>query len=214
MHLESHFRRWFGVAWLCGFFLGGVSVQGQDATEKASSKIIATNQASLAVELREHAEKSNVRGRFAFIDAGGIKTTFVVLEGLGFDAMNPHFIKMASKDHTCLITARWVSDLTNLNPEAARVQAVYPGASVTAQDFAQVTGRTVPQVDFDWAAGAGIKRKGRTVSLAAAGGMMEFTLLASPESFDSHLYQLNLITSTFRASATGKFEYVMGSEYP
>jgi len=187
---------------------------GEGKLEKDISSLVATNYPGLQVEVRQQPETTHIRNRYAFVTQAGRRYTFLIPDDLGVDSTKPDVIKLASRDYTCLITAHVITEQPTLELAVGRTQVEYPGANITSKQLTQVSGRTVPQLDFVWKGNSGVARQARTISVAGAGGQMEFTLLASPERFEAVVYQLNLVVASFRASADGKFDYVVGSKYP
>lgn len=212
-----------GIAWLAilgAVVLGGVSLAGAQEANESDAENTATNKVALKVDVRRNVEGTYIPYRFAFITSGLEKFTFLIPEEYRVDTSDPTKIKLASPDYSGLIIVGvGGSELppgAKLEPEAlrARVLANYSDAVIKLEQTASANGQTAPSLDFSWKTESGITRMTRTTFIPTSVGLMEFTLTASPEKFESSLRELNLVMLTFRSGLNGKFEYVVGSRLP
>ncbi len=196
--------------------LGVNSARAQEAAEPDSGN---TNQPALSVDVRRNVEGTYVPYRYAFVTSGTEKYTFLVPEAYRVDTSDPAKVKLASADFSGMIIlglARGFPAGVKIDAAAleARVHANFPEATINAEQSVCANGQTAPALDFTWKADSGVTRKTRTTFIPVAGGLMEFTLTASPEKFEASLAEMNLVLLTFRSGTNGKFDYVIGSKYP
>lgn len=190
------------------------------AEDEKAVESTGTNQpAALSVDVRRNVEGTYVPYRYAFVTAGSEKYTFLVPEAYRVDTSDPTKVKLASADFSGMIIMGLVSGSSGgekMSAEAlqAKVMASYPEATINGQQTTCANGQAVPALDFSWKSHTGVTRKSRTTYVPVTGGLMEFTLSASPDSFETSLQQLNLVLMTFRTSSNGKFDYVIGSKFP
>jgi len=189
------------------------------AVEVAESQASATNALALKVDVRRNVEGSFLAYRYAFLTSGQDKFTFLVPETYRVDTSDPAKIKLASQDFSCLIVMGLGGGLPlGVKMEAdvlrARVLTNYTDVTIRSEPTVCANGQSAPAVDFTWKTDSGLTRVTRTMFIPTTGGLMEFTLTASPETFDSGLRELNLIMLTFRSGVDGKFDYVTGSMNP
>ena len=208
-------RHCFGLI-AAGTWLFARAVCAEDGKE---SEPAGTNQPAFSVDVRRNIEGTYVPYRYAFVTCGSEKYTFLVPESYRVDTSDPAKVKLASADFSGMITlglARDVVPGTKMDAEAlqVRVLASYPEATINSQQTTCANGQAVPTLDYSWKSHTGVIRKSRTTYVPVAGGLMEFTLSASPDKFESGLAELNLVLMTFRTSSTGKFDYVVGSKFP
>lgn len=205
------------VGW--GALLAVLAVPSAFADEAKAPEPAGTNQLTLTVDVRQNIEGTFVPYRYAFVTAGPEKYTFLVPETYRVDTSDPAKLKLASADYSVMITLGLVGDLavgTKLDAASlqARVLAKYAEVAINAEQTSGANGQTVPALDFTWKAPGDVTRKSRTTYVPVAGGLMEFTLTASPDKFEASLTELNLVLLTFRTSSNGKFDYVVGSKFP
>jgi hypothetical protein len=221
MVLNHHpYRRGTAGVWLLGVALCLISglAPAQDAAETEKENVV-TNTPALQVDVRRNVEGTFDLYRYAFITSGPDKFTFLVPEQYRVDTSDPAKVKLASPDFSGLITLGLASGFpagTRMNSDALRehVLATYHDAAISGEQTVCANGQSAPALDFTWKADSGITRMTRTTFIPTTGGLMEFTLTASPEKFEAGLQQLNLVLLTFRSGVNGRFDYVITSRNP
>jgi hypothetical protein len=216
-----HWRRSAGFAEILGVLLlaGTLAAQAQQP-EEAGPENTATNQTVLSVDVRRNVEGTYIPYRFAFITSGLEKFTFLIPEGYRVDTTDPTKIKLASPDYSGMIIVgvSGSSLPAGVKLEAAalraKVMAGYPEAVIKEEHSASANEQSAACIDFSWKTESGITRMTRTTFIPTTVGLMEFTLTASPETFEASVRELNLVMLTFRSGTNGKFNYVIGSKLP
>jgi len=199
-------------------FLSALTLaQAQEATP--TSEPASTNQPPLKVDVRRHVEGTFNPYRLAFVTSGAEKFTFLVPEGYRVDTSDPLKVKLASPDFSCLIVLGVSGEFAagaKMEKEALRTRVLenYRDVVIQSEQTVCANSQTAPALDFTWKADAEVTRMTRTTFIPTAGGLMEFTITASPDKFEASLAELNLVMLTFRSSSNGKFDYVIGSKYP
>ncbi len=208
------------AAWLVGVLLVTVSATGwAEETPEEAPSVTVTNKPALEVNVQRNVTGSYLPHRYAFVTAGLTKHTFLVPESYRVDLSDPSRIKLTSPDYTCMIVLGLRNDVpagSKMEPATLRRQVLadYADAVINLEHTVNAVGQTSPAVDFTCKPSEGLTRKARTTFIPVAGGLMEFTLTASPERFEAGLAELNLVLLTFRGTSDGKFDYVIGSKYP
>ncbi len=179
------------------------------------SSLAITNQPTLAVDVHQRVEDSYLPYRYAFVTAGTAKYTFLVPDSYRVQSSDPSRLKIVSSDLTCMITLSPANGATGNNEVlCAKVNSDYPNAEIVLEHEVSAINHVSPAVDYTWKPTPELTRKGRMTLIPVAGGLMEFSLVASPEKFEEGVRELNLILQTFRGSTNGQFEYVKGSKFP
>jgi hypothetical protein len=81
----------------------------------------------------------------------------------------------------------------------------HPGAKILEEFTLSALSRRGPAFDLRWNANGGMPRCERVVFIPALAGVLEFSLVASPEKFVAAQAEYDLLLLTFRASdARGK----------
>ncbi len=205
---------------LAALLLAGTLVAHAEQLEEPGSENTATNQTVLSVDVRRNVEGTYIPYRFAFITSGLEKFTFLIPEGYRVDTTDPTKIKLASPDYSAMIIVGVAGgslpagvkfDAPTLR---AKVMAGYPEAVIKEEHSASANEQSAACIDFSWKTESGITRMTRTTFIPTTVGLMEFTLTASPETYEASVREFNLVMLTFRSGANGKFNYVIGSKLP
>jgi hypothetical protein len=198
---------------------GWLSFAAAHAAETVTGELETTNSPALTVDVHRNVEGTFTPYRIAFVTAGTDKFTFLMPEGYRLDTSNPSRVRLASPDFSGLISIGLASEFplgVRMDADTLRTQVMtnYSDATIRATTTVCANGQTAPAIDFLWKADSGLTRLTRTTFIPTTGGLMEFTLTASPEKFEASLHELNLIMLTFRSGVNGKFDFVIGSNHP
>jgi hypothetical protein len=147
----------------------------------------------------------------AYITAGTNKFAFLIPAGFRVQTTDSQQVTLVSHDYNCLLTWRLLGpvppETSELEPAPYRALLLsrHPGGKIVEEFTLPALGRQGPAFDFRWnAAGARANRE-LVVFVPALAGVMEFSLLSSPEKFDTARSEFDLLRLSFRASdANGK----------
>ena len=150
----------------------------------------------------------------AYLTAGTNKFGFLVPEGFQTDPNNKALdrISFISSEYNGWLTLHLAEPATSgdndLDPQFYREQLLsrYPGAKITEEFSLTAAGRSGPAFDLQKMSG-GMLQSMRVAFIPSAAGVLEFSLLASPDNFPKFGSSFNLLLLTFRASVDGKLEF-------
>jgi hypothetical protein len=82
----------------------------------------------------------------------------------------------------------------------------YPNVKVLEEFHEEAGGMSGVAFDFHWLSQGNTVRASRAVFIPSRGGVLEFSLICSPDRFQQVRYDFNFLLLTFRASKDGKLE--------
>jgi hypothetical protein len=169
-----------------------------------------TNLPSIKAQVRTEGGPGLIPSRCAYLTAGTNRFGFIIPGELRMDMTNPERVALVSADYNCLITVRVVSPASgtlDLSEDGCRqaLLAQHPGAKFLNTFSRSVGGQSGPAFDLQWmGVGSGVRRQ-RVVFIPSAAGVLELSLVTSPDGFGSAEHDFNFVLLTFRAGdAAGK----------
>ena len=150
----------------------------------------------------------------AYLTAGTNQFGFLVPDGFRTDPNNTALdtISLISSEYNCWLTLRIEgpapSEGKDLDPQFYRDQLLsrYPGAKILEEFSLTAAGRSGPAFDLQKMSG-GVLQSMRVAFIPSAAGVLEFSLLASPDNFPKYESSFNSLLLNFRASVNGKVEF-------
>lgn len=200
--------------------LATIALSATHGAEMEESSDFKTNSVAelphVQVEVYQKPKDTLMPYRYAFITCGQNKFTFLIPDDYRVDCSHPNTIKLISKDRSCYLQldfrpGQFASSLESMSD---RITTKNFGAQVGEINSMSADGQLVQALDCEWDIGSGVKGKSRTAFMSVPGGSVEFSITTSLNHFDLALSQLSLVIQTFRSSASGKFEYIRGSDRP
>jgi hypothetical protein len=171
----------------------------------------ATNPPPLKAEVKYIAGPDLMPVNRAFVRWGTNKFTFLMPDGYRLDMSATQKVMLVSTDLSCLISWRILgpapSDAADLDPAQYRelVLSRHPGARMLNEFSLNALGRYGPVFDLRWGGAGGLMRRERVLFIPALAGVLEFSLVSSPEKFDAGREKFDGLRLSFRASdANGK----------
>lgn len=178
----------------------------------------ATNRSSLTAEVRRETGPGLIPARRAYLAAGTNTFAFVVPSGFDLAAAAGDKIELVNSDRSCLVTLLLLEPprafISEADSEAfrPRIASQYPGAEVAEVFALTAAGRSGPAFDLRWHTD-GVTRAARVAYVPSAAGILEFSLIASPDKFAQFLPTLHTVMLTFRASGPdGKLDLPLLSD--
>ena len=136
--------------------------------------------------------------RHACFALGPNKFAFVVPPGFRLDIATDERVVLVNKDFTCLISLRIAAPAT---PEAQRAALLtrYPGAKILEELPLAVANQNGQMFDLQCAT-EGVVRFARAAFIPSPAGVLEFTLLSSPDKFREVQADFSFLLQTLRTS--------------
>jgi hypothetical protein len=171
----------------------------------------ASNAPPLQVDLRHEGGPGLAAANRVYVTAGTNKFAFQLPEGFRLETADPQKITLVSADYNSLLTWRILGPVPSGNPGLSSASCRellmerHPGGKIMEEFTLASLGRRGPAFDFRWSAKGGGPRDERIVFIPALAGVLEFSLVSSPERFKAAQSELGLLLLSFRASdAKGK----------
>ena len=124
----------------------------------------------------------------AIVSVGTNQFAFEVPPGYRMDASDSGRVSLVSRDYSCLISFRIAGSVA---PEATALDSApyreflasqFPGANILEQFSMSANNRSGPAFEFEWG-GAGVFQRSRIAYIPSRGGVLEFSVSASPDKF-------------------------------
>jgi hypothetical protein len=170
-----------------------------------------SNAPPLQVEVRHEGGPGLSAANRVYVTAGTNKFAFQLPVGFRLETGDPQKITLVSADYNSLLTWRILGPVPSATPESASatyrelLMERHPGGKIIEEFTRPAVGRRGPAFDVRWSASTGGPRDERIVFIPALAGVMEFSLVSSPEKFKAAQPELDLLLLSFRASdAKGK----------
>jgi hypothetical protein len=144
--------------------------------------------------------------RCACITLGTNKVAFLVPAGFRLDASDPLNITMSSDDYSRVFTLRVKTPLTTdtepLDPDTYRdlLLTTHPRATIVAQFGLNAANQFGPAFDLRWVPRGNVDRTARVAFIPSKLGVLEFSMVSSPEKFGRAKAELSSLMLSFRAS--------------
>jgi hypothetical protein len=171
----------------------------------------ASNPAPMRVEVRLEGGPGMSPANRAYVTAGTNKFAFQMPAGFRLETADPQKVMLVSGDFNCLLTWQILGPVPtgspDLDPASYRELLLerHPGGKIVEEFNLPALGRRGPAFDLRWNAKGGAPRYERVVFIPALAGVLEFSLVGSPEKFKAAQPDFDLLLSSFRASdANGK----------
>jgi hypothetical protein len=171
----------------------------------------ATNSPPLQVEVRHEGGPGMAAANRAYVTAGTNKFAFLMPDGFRLETADPQKVTLVSADYNCLLTWRILGPVPpespDLDPASCRelLLECHPGGKIVEEFTLPALGRRGPAFELRWNAKGGAPRYERVVFIPALAGVLEFSLVSSPEKFKAAQPEFDLLLLSFRASdANGK----------
>ena len=179
----------------------------------------ASNPPPLRVEVRYEGGPGLIPTYRAYVTAGTNKFAFQMPAGFRLETGDPQKVTLVSADYDCLLTWRILGPVLSETPELAAASCRElllerrPGAKILDEFNLPALGQRGPAFDLRWNAKGGGPRCERVVFIPALAGVLEFSLVSSPEKFKAAQPEFGLLLLTIRASdASGKLVVPMLSD--
>jgi hypothetical protein len=171
----------------------------------------ATNAPPLRVEVRHEGGPGLSAANRAYVTAGTNKFAFQLPDGFRLETADPQKVTLVSADYNSLLTWRILGPVPSETPELASaacrelLMERHPGGKIIEEFTLPSLGGRGPAFDVRWNATGGGPRDERIVFIPALAGVLEFSLVSSPEKFKTAQPELDTLLLTMRASdANGK----------
>jgi len=179
----------------------------------------ASNTPPLRVEVRHEGGPGISAANRAYVTAGTNTFAFQMPAGFRLETADPQKVSLVSADFNCLLTWRILGPVPpespDLDPASCRALLLerHPGGKIVEEFPLPALGRRGPAFELRWNASGGAPRYERVVFIPALAGVLEFSLVSSPEKFKAAQPEFDLLLLSFRASdAKGKLVVPMLSD--
>ncbi len=165
-----------------------------------------TNALVIQAELRQETGLGQSLAERAYITFGKEKFALLVPSGFRGHISEANRMTLVTANFDRLFALRVVEPLASedqpLRPEGLRqrVLEAHPGARILAELSRVADGRVGPAFDVEWIEGGKVPRRARVAFIPSHDSLLEFSMVCSPEVFDTGCQALNTIFTTFRAS--------------
>ena len=170
----------------------------------------ASNLPPLRVEVRHEGGPGLLAAYRAYVKAGTNKFAFQMPTGFRLDKADPQSVTLVSEDYNCVLTWRILGPVP---PGSAELPAAlrelllqrHPRGQIVQEFTMPALSQHGPAFDLRWNANGGMPRCERAAFMQSLAGILEFSLVASPEKFKAARPDYDLLLISFRASdAKGK----------
>ena len=179
----------------------------------------ASNPPPLRVEIRYEGGPGLAPAYRAYVTAGTNKFAFQMPAGFRLETSDPQSVTLVSADYNCVLTWRILGPVPPespiLDPASCREVLLQrrSGGKILEEFNLPALGQRGPAFDLRWNANGGMPRCERVAFIPALAGVLEFSLVASPEKFLAAQPEFDLLLLTIRASdAKGKLVVPMLSD--
>jgi hypothetical protein len=179
----------------------------------------ASNPPPMRVEVRYEGGPGLSPANRAYVTAGTNKFAFQMPAGFRLESADPQKVTLVNADYNCLLSWRILGPVPpespGLDPASYRELLLerHPGGKIIEEFTLPALGRRGPAFDLRWNAKGGAPRYERDVFIPALAGVLEFSLVGSPEKFKAAQPEFHLLLLSFRASdANGKLVVPMLSD--
>ena len=141
---------------------------------------------------------------FAYVNFGTNKFGFVMPEGFRLETENWERVTLVNADLSCLLTFRVIESFppgtTELDADGCRrlVLDSHAGCKILQEFTLAGASQRGPAFDVQWNAARGVPRRERLLFVATNAGVLEFSLVGSPERFEQGHPAFNFLLTTFR----------------
>jgi len=142
----------------------------------------------------------------ASIALGTNKVAFLLPDGYRADGSDPQSVTVASTDlsraFTLHVAGPMPPDTEQLDPETYRDELLttHPRATILAELGMGAANRFGPAFDIRWVPRGNVDRTARVAFIPSRLGVLEFSMVSSPEKFGQAKSDLNFIMLSFRVS--------------
>jgi hypothetical protein len=166
------------------------------AEEAATAADAAAPKLETTVRVAESTGRETIR--HACFALGPNRFAFVIPPGFRLDTATAEKVVLVNNDFSCLISLRIAAPTP---PEARRedVLTQYPGAKILGELTFTAANQTGPAFDLQCSPG-GVVRSVRVAFIPSPAGVLEFTLLCSPDKFRGFHGDFDFLLQTLRTS--------------
>jgi hypothetical protein len=160
----------------------------------------------LKAEIRDENGPGQLEAKRAYLAVGAQKLAFLMPDAYHSESASPQSFSLANVDLACLITCRILSlpspETKVLTSAVCRelLSSRYSGATILEEFTVTADNRSGPAFDLRWKAQGGLERHCRVVYILLDKDLLEVSLVASPEKFETGRQDLNRVLVTFRTS--------------
>jgi hypothetical protein len=165
-----------------------------------------TNSCALLAETRHEEGPGQLPADRAYLRAGTNRFCFLIPSGLKLETWSDGRVALVTRDYNCQIVFRIAGppllEGSELNPDSCSqwIVAEHATAQILKQFSAFADSRQGPAYEVGLTGTAGAPRRGEIAFIPSRVGILEFSLLCSPENFEAARRQLHTVMLTFRAS--------------
>jgi len=178
-----------------------------------------TNPPPLRVEVRYEGGPGLSAANRAYVTAGTNKFAFLLPVGFRLETSDNQRVTLVSADYNSILTWRLLGPVRvespDFDPTTCRELLLERrvGGKILDECTLPAAGQRGPAFELRWNASGGAPRCERVVFVPARAGVMEFSLVSSPEKFKATQPDFDLVLLSFRASgADGKLVVPMLSD--
>ena len=143
---------------------------------------------------------------FAYVNFGTSKFGFVMPAGYRLETEESQKVTLVSADFSCLLTFRVLEPLppgvTELDPAAYHNVLLERrrGGKILEEFSLAAASRRGPAFDLRWNAPGPVARRERVLLIPSDAGVLEISLVSSPEKFEAGLRGFDTLLRTFRTA--------------
>jgi hypothetical protein len=185
--------------------LANVPLLAQPMNSPSAPPNWATNRPAYVTRIEHVAGPGLLPANFAYVTFGTNKFGFVVPEGFHLDTKDGQKVTLVSTDLNYLLTFRMLESVPagDVEPDPAYYRQLlldsHPGVKVLEEFTLTAVSRQGPAFDLFWKAAGTVLRQKRVAFIPCAAGVLEFSLVSSPEKFEAAKGPLlNTFLLTFR----------------
>jgi len=184
--------------------LATLSLQAQPASPACPPANLVTNRPLYATDVQHVGGPNLLPGDFAYVTFETNKFGFVMPAGFRLEMQATQQVTLVSADLNCLLGFRVVEPLppgvTELDPALYRdrVLSRRPGGKIVEEFSQAAVNRHGPAFDLRWNAAGSVPRRERVLFIPSPAGVLEFSLVSSPEKFECGRQGFNAMLLTFR----------------
>lgn len=173
-----------------------IGLLGQRLVAQETAGLAASEAPTLHTSVRVEERLGRETVRHACFSLGEKKFALVLPPGFRLDTATNEKIVLVNKDFSCLISIRIVAPVS-LDERRESLLTQYPGAKILTESSATAAGQSGPAFDLQCNK-SGIARAARVAFIPSPAGVLEFTLMGSPNELPAHKTDFDFLLLTLR----------------
>ncbi|MCX6896618.1 MAG: hypothetical protein NTZ16_14230 [Verrucomicrobia bacterium] len=182
-----------------------------EKTATADIYALQTSARSLSVSLKNEAIAGTNIVRRVYVTAGVSQFAFGLPDGFRLNPY-PEKILLTSAQDNCFLTFRLLTPVSASLKESETAicrrlaLSQFPGATISGELAGRVANHAGPAFDLTWRNSGGGTQAARIAYIPVAAGVLEISLVTTPEKFGGDQYYYNSMLASMVTNESGKLE--------